>query len=416
MNVHRLRVIGLTILTVLISAPHADSRTWSVLADHTGEASTIQAGIDSAAAGDTVLVHAGTYLEHIDFKGKLITVFAASGPGNTVIDGSGSGNVASFLSGETRESVLHGFTIQGGTRGVLINEAEPTVIGNIIIGNAEPFPGGNIASGAGILCAGTSTKVWSPLIRENDIRENLATANGGGIAIGDAMAPEVRNNIIFDNEAKQDGGGIYVYTQEAGTVLQYNTIDSNLALLQGGGIYVQGAGDTPLSIDIGFSVLIKNTARGMGSSIGGGLYLNNTNLVGHHLTVVQNTVPAGQIGGGIAFDGGTPRLEKSIIAFNTAGGGIGCSGGATPLIHFNLGWANVGGNGAGTCTTWDQSNGNLVNDPLFCNLQGGDVTVEDDSPALFPPGGPMGAYNTPGCSATPALPTTWGSLKSRFRH
>jgi hypothetical protein len=152
MNVQYLRTAALTSLAIALTISRADSRTWSIFPDHTGDAPTIQAGIDSAATDDTVMVNAGTYPEHLDFKGKLITVFGASGPGNTILDGSGSGNVVTFQSGETRESVLHGFTVQGGTRGVLINAAEPTVIGNIIIGNAEPFPGPNLASGAGILC------------------------------------------------------------------------------------------------------------------------------------------------------------------------------------------------------------------------------------------------------------------------
>jgi parallel beta-helix repeat protein len=411
MNVRR--IFAFVIVAALLPASRAYSRTWSILSDHTGDAPTIQAGIDSAATGDTVLVQAGTYVEDITFDGKLITVLAASGPGNTILVGTSPvEHVVTFGSGEGRESRLEGFTIQGGLRGIAIVNAEPTIVGNIITENG--CMSCNSFDGAGILCFGSLTKVWSPLITENDIRQNVATANGGGIAIEYAMTPEVLNNTIFDNEAKQSGGGIYVITPEAGTVLQHNTIDSNIAALQGGGIYVQGTGGTPLPIDIGFSVIIKNNARGMGSSIGGGLYLNNTSLLGHHLTAVQNTVPAGQIGGGIAFDGGTPRLEKSIIAFNTAGAGIGCTGGATPLIRYNLAWQNAGMNGSGDCSTWDQANGNLVADPLFCNLAAGDVTVAADSPAMFPPNGPMGAYITPGCPGTPVLHVTWGSLKVRF--
>jgi hypothetical protein len=399
----------------LLPASRANSRTWSIFPDHSGDAPTIQAGIDSAAAGDTVLAQAGTYSETIDFKGKAITVRGASGPGNTILDGTGTAMaVVTFQSGEGRESLVEGFTIRSGVHGVFINLAEPTIIGNIISGNMGP-------SGAGILCQGVSTRLWSPLIRENDIRENIASGIGGGIAILDEMVPEVLYNTILDNQAQQWGGGVYVYGSssgsDTGTVLQHNVIDSNVAGVQGGGIYVRGLGDSPLSIDIGFSVLIRNSALGGGPAAGGGIYLNNTNLVGHHLTVVKNTVQSALLGGGIVFDGpGAPRLEKSIIAFNTAGGGIACTGGATPIIHYCIGWLNTGGNGTGSCSAWDQTNGNLVADPLFCNLDEGDVTVAADSPAMFPPGGPMGAYITPGCSATPVRPATWGSLKARFGH
>lgn len=43
---------------------------------------TIQAGINSAVNGDTVLVAAGTYTEHIDFLGKLIVVKGENGSTN----------------------------------------------------------------------------------------------------------------------------------------------------------------------------------------------------------------------------------------------------------------------------------------------------------------------------------------------
>ncbi len=52
---------------------------------------TIQAGINAANPGDTVLVSPGTYTENIDFMGKAITVISSAGPGTTVIDGSTEG-------------------------------------------------------------------------------------------------------------------------------------------------------------------------------------------------------------------------------------------------------------------------------------------------------------------------------------
>ena len=50
---------------------------------------TIQAAIDAAADGDTVLVAPGTYYEDINFHGKIITVTSEQGAAATVIDAGG---------------------------------------------------------------------------------------------------------------------------------------------------------------------------------------------------------------------------------------------------------------------------------------------------------------------------------------
>lgn len=76
---------------------------------------TIQAGIDAALDGDTVLVAPGTYDENrIDFRGKQIVVKSSGGPEVTTIDGRKLDRVLFFLGGETASTVLEGFEIRGG--------------------------------------------------------------------------------------------------------------------------------------------------------------------------------------------------------------------------------------------------------------------------------------------------------------
>jgi hypothetical protein len=74
----------------------------------------IQAGINAAVDGDTVLVHDGTYFENITFSGKAITVKSVNGAASTIIDANASGSVVTFSSGEGSGSVLDGFTILNG--------------------------------------------------------------------------------------------------------------------------------------------------------------------------------------------------------------------------------------------------------------------------------------------------------------
>jgi len=109
---------ALTLLVVPLLVPtNGLARTWHVTPGGTGEAPTIQAGIDSAAAADTVLlsddVFTGDGNRDIDFKGKAITVRSESGdPTLCIIDCEGTSGDHhwgfKFTTDEGSTSVLEG--------------------------------------------------------------------------------------------------------------------------------------------------------------------------------------------------------------------------------------------------------------------------------------------------------------------
>src|SRR5215471_3618344 len=82
----------------LLAIPFAFATTIHVPKDRP----TIQAGINAANTGDTVLVAPGKYIENINFDGKAITVTSSGGPDVTIIDGAQTSSVVTFSSGETQ--------------------------------------------------------------------------------------------------------------------------------------------------------------------------------------------------------------------------------------------------------------------------------------------------------------------------
>ncbi len=193
---------------------------------------TIQDAIAASANGDTVIVRPGTYMENVDFLGRAITVRSEMGPGLTLIDANQSGRSVTFQSGENANSLLEGFTLTGGDTttggGILCDASSPTIRGNIIVGNSVNYwPFG---FGGGICCSNNS----APLITNNIISENSATAFGGGIYCGHS-SPTIINNTILDNLGTHYGGGIYCYLSSP--LITNNTILGNSANSSGGGLY-----------------------------------------------------------------------------------------------------------------------------------------------------------------------------------
>ena len=262
--------------------------TWAV--DGSGASGAfftrVQDAIDAAASGDRICVLPGTYNEVIDFEGKDLEIIGVAGWDDTVLDGAGlDSSVVSFLNGETRASLLQGFSITGGT-------------GQPLDQVTAPLNGGGVA----ILAS-------SPTLRCLNIHDNTA-GSGGGIIIrpdfGDSGAPLpdplMENIILQGNDARSGnvGGGLSAY--QGSYTLHNAVIIDNLAQ-RGGGVF-----HYELDQAVWERVVVANNAADI---YGGGLY--GSALQASHVLLCGNT--AGSEGDGLIVDGpdGSTSFTNSVF-------------------------------------------------------------------------------------------------------
>lgn len=314
---------------------------------------TIQAGINAAVDGDTVLVSPGTYYENIDFHGKAITVTSANGPAQTVIDGSKAyGSTANFSSSETSVSVLNGFTIQNTSyNSVTISYSSPTISGNILNGIPNTsWSSLSIQSGAptiqGNLIAGTSqTGINSYFDTGIQIKGNLVANNSGaGIAVEYSNGvPVIGQNTVVGNR----GSGIAYYGSGYGVTLVQNLVTGNMNT----GVVLSGGG--PVN-------MVSNTVADNNFQCCNGSSEVGIDQVSSDVTLQNNLVVAA--GTWSAFS-----CQNLVSAPNFANNDI-FAANATPYT--------------GPCPDLTGTSGNISADPLFVDLLSDNLHLQLGSPAI----------------------------------
>jgi hypothetical protein len=347
------------------TGPAHAATTINVPADH----STIQAAIEAAANGDTVIVAPGTYHERVDFKGKAIEVKSSAGPATTTIDGDATGITVVFHTQETRASVLRGFTITDGLQppmqeqlvggGIAVKDASPTIVGNVVTAN--------VGSGIGVV-------LGSPLIQDNVITANNTSYDGGGVWAG--ASSEVVGNRIEGNVAGQAGGVLVLGT----AVVRGNVIRGNQAVgpVRGGGGGLAMWGGSVVG-----NLIADNTAT-VGENVKGGGVLwrgeDSTQLLQN--TFVGNNSPTGSAIGDLI--GGS--TSGNVIVGPGGVSLVHCSG--SP-VYFSY---NDVFNGTASkyegCGNPTGSLGNISADPLFVSPT--DYRLQPGSPAIDAGGSDFG--------------------------
>jgi hypothetical protein len=338
--------------------------------------STIQAGINAASNGDTVLVAPGTYAENINFNGKAITVASSNGASVTTIAIS-SGVGVTFTHSETHSSVLKGFTIKGGTNtyGIVIGYSSPTILNNVITGN-------HACDGAGI------SVTWaSPVIKGNTIAGNFHDScsgggGGAGIAVVGPGNTQIIGNVISGNDGGNgsSGGGITLFGAGS-TFIVNNIIINNTIQTSGGGIGIEGCCSDAIIVQ---NLIIGNTAPGLG----GGIYSAGNSGAP---AIVNNTIASNRSGaaglGSAVYTNSSPgnptRLYNNIIFGVSGQTALYCDNFNTttlPSLFSNDVYARLGTKYGGICTDQTGTNGNISADPVFVSTS--NLRPKGGSPAI----------------------------------
>jgi predicted outer membrane repeat protein len=406
-----MKSVGLLVIVMLFLCSTTHATTWYVHPD--SSLNTIQAGLDSCADNDIVLVGPGIYYENIVWPNMQgIHLMSEYGKDTTLIDGDSSGRVIYVHTGVDTTTVIDGFTIQNGYvaggGGIYCWNSSPSLTNITITGNTA-------SAGGGVYCNNSSPNLENVTISGNT---TFAGGDGGGISCVVNSTPSLENVTISGNTASAGGG---IYCDNSSPNLENVTISENTAP-RGGGICCND-NSTPSLENVTIS---ENTASGSYTTYGGGIYCWNSSPNLTNVTICENAVicPGWWPGGGGIYCGAnsSPSLENVTICGNTTsggGGGVHCDSSSPNLVNCIL-WNNspeiyIYISGSVTATYSDieggwPGTGNIDADPMFESGPLGDYHLSSNSPCIDT-GNPSPQYNdpedplNPGYALWPALGT-----------
>jgi parallel beta-helix repeat protein len=286
---------------------------------------SIQAAINAAPPGSTIVVKPGTYRENVTIAKNNIKLQGT--PGQTILkppagaptggcafpgDGGANENSGICVIGDfdfstfTLITPVSGVSVTGFTvknfpnQGIFVVGAENTTVQNDVLTN----------NGAYGVFANTSTGTR--------ILDNTASGSGeAGLYVGDSPSAQavVKNNTVFNN-----GFGIFIRSASSGSIVANNAHDNCLGIL-----FLEAPNSPTNWVATGNQVNHNNNSCPAGDDAppisGGGIVV----LGGHQIVIQANTVndnrPSGPsfVSGGIVLIAGSSNNQ---IVGNTAHGNV----------------------------------------------------------------------------------------------
>ncbi len=420
-------------------------------------APTLSVGVSMAANGDTVLVHPGSYYEIVNTS-KSIHLVADGSSGSVILDGGSFASVLKFQN-VTGDVSIQGFALRNGssTRGgglVLDN-----VSGTCTLTECE-FSG-NIAttSGGGVDCTNVTAHFTSCVFEQNWVTG--PTEQRGG-----AIAGRGGSTLSFSDCSFRDNDGGYggaIYCSGAMPTLESCLFTSNDAL-RGGAVYVSNASsasieactfETCTSDEFGGAVFFTgsgytvqgstfhaNSTSGMGGAIycaggssieiaqnlfngnsadDGGAVAGAPSLAEVHNNTFYGNSATGS-GAHLFCHKSSPSVYRNIFSDAVAGSAVGANSPAAPTFGCNDFWNNADGDIAGLTDPMGLD-GNITEDPLFCDASSDNFGIDTASPCYFDNApsecsglgsGDIGAFSGL-CGANRVETASWGLIKARYK-
>jgi|GEM_PF-3128721 len=374
-------------------------RVWHV----PGDANTIQAGIDLAQACDTVLVDDGTFSgpgnRGISFGGKPIVLRSESGDSTgCIIDCENAARAFYFDNFEGPGAMIQGITIRNGyafSAGAVYCDSSnsPTIRSCVFLSNHATHGGAAYiqkhSSPTLVDCvfsqneAGEGGAVFCYRASPHFIRCLFESNTSDGVTGGAIHCEEVSHLLATDcsfvGNTADDGDGGAIATNWSSADLVDCAFMGNWVT----GARVGGAVACMASSNV---TVIRGIFAGNSAAYGGGTYCSYSTVSVDSSTFYGNS----GTGSAVALQSySCADLNNTIMSFSIAGEGVFHDGtGGVSLACCDV-YGNAGGDWVGSIADQYGTNGNIAEDPMFCDPSEGNYYLQVGSPCA-PPDSPPG--------------------------